>query len=134
MHNIPSKLYGNNSYKIFFDCRVNLMNDLSQTKSLCKQANGTTANCMDQHEAYAGSVVSNIDYRSMFRHLITFCYQRACSSWIYLLMYLKSQRCLYYTSQSKSYQLFNTQSRVLQADWLILENNEKATLNLYMPY
>ena len=91
MHNIPSKLYGNNSYKIFFDCRVNLMNDLSQTKSLSKQANGTTANCMDQHEAYAGSVVSNIDYRSMFRHLITFCYQRACSSWIYLLMYLKSQ-------------------------------------------
>ena len=24
--------------------------------------------------------------------------------------------------------LFNTQSRVLQADWLILETNEKATL------
>ena len=26
--------------------------------------------------------------------------------------------------------LFNTQSRVLQDDWLILENNEKATLNI----
>ena len=26
--------------------------------------------------------------------------------------------------------LFNTQSRVLQADWLILEFNEKATLNI----
>ena len=30
--------------------------------------------------------------------------------------------------------LFNTQSRVLQADWLILENNEKVTLNINMPY
>ena len=29
--------------------------------------------------------------------------------------------------------LFNTQSRVLQADWLILENNEKATFNINMP-
>ena len=29
--------------------------------------------------------------------------------------------------------LFNTQSRVLQADWLILENNERATLNINMP-
>ena len=26
--------------------------------------------------------------------------------------------------------LFNTQSRVLQTDWLMLENNEKATLNI----
>ena len=30
--------------------------------------------------------------------------------------------------------LFNTQSRVLQADGLILENNEKATFNINMPY
>ena len=29
--------------------------------------------------------------------------------------------------------LFNTQSRVLQADWFILEMNEKATLNINMP-
>ena len=26
-----------------------------------------------------------------------------------------------------------TQSKVLQYDWLILENNEKATLNIKMP-
>ena len=30
--------------------------------------------------------------------------------------------------------LFNTQSRVLQADWSILENNEKAALNNNMSY
>ena len=30
--------------------------------------------------------------------------------------------------------MFNTQSRVLQADWLILENNEKATLNNNIPF
>ena len=30
--------------------------------------------------------------------------------------------------------LFNTQSKVLQADWFILEINEKATLNINMPY
>ena len=30
--------------------------------------------------------------------------------------------------------LFNNRSRVLQADWLMLENNEKATLNINMPY
>ena len=29
---------------------------------------------------------------------------------------------------------FNTQSRVLQADWFILQINEKATLNINMPY
>ena len=43
-----------------------------------------------------------------------------------------SQWCLYNT-QSKSEWLFNTQSRVQQADWLILENNEQATLNINMP-
>ena len=30
--------------------------------------------------------------------------------------------------------LVDTQSREPQADWLILENNEKATLNINMPY
>ena len=30
--------------------------------------------------------------------------------------------------------LFNTHSRVLQADWLILENNEKETFSINMPY
>ena len=39
-----------------------------------------------------------------------------------------------YTTQSESDWLFTTQSRVLQADWWILENNEKATLNINMPY
>ena len=43
-----------------------------------------------------------------------------------------SQWCIYNT-QSKSDWLFDTQSRVLQADWLILKNNEKATLNINMP-
>ena len=44
-----------------------------------------------------------------------------------------SQRCKYNT-QSKSDWLFNTQTRVLQADWLKLENNEKETLSINMPY
>ena len=30
--------------------------------------------------------------------------------------------------------LFNAQSRVVQADWFILEINEKATFNIKMPY
>ena len=33
----------------------------------------------------------------------------------------------------KYYWLFNSQSRVLQADWLILGNNGNATLNINMP-
>ena len=33
-----------------------------------------------------------------------------------------------------SYWLFNTQSRVLQADWFISQFNEKATLNINKPY
>ena len=36
--------------------------------------------------------------------------------------------------QSRFEWLFTTQSRVLQADWLILGNNEKATLNINVPY
>ena len=43
------------------------------------------------------------------------------------------QWCLY-NNQSKSDWLFNTKSRVLQADLMILENNEKATLHIYMCY
>ena len=40
-----------------------------------------------------------------------------------------------YNTQSKPNWLFNTQSRVLlQADRLILKNNEEATLNISMPY
>ena len=35
---------------------------------------------------------------------------------------------------TQHYWLFNTQLTVLQADWLILENNEEATLNISMPY
>ena len=38
------------------------------------------------------------------------------------------------TFQSTSDWLLNTKSRVLQADWLKLENNEKAILNFNMPY
>ena len=39
-----------------------------------------------------------------------------------------------YNTKSKSDWLLNSQSRVQQADWLILENNEKVTLNINMPY
>ena len=35
---------------------------------------------------------------------------------------------------SESDWLINTQSKVLQADWLILENNEIAISNINMPY
>ena len=43
-----------------------------------------------------------------------------------------TQSCIIY-SQLKSDWLFNTQSNVLQADWLIVESKEKATLNINMP-
>ena len=39
-----------------------------------------------------------------------------------------------YTTSVKSDWLFNSQSRVLQADRLMLENDEKATSNINMPY
>ena len=52
--------------------------------------------------------------------------------WYYLLMYWKFPMMLINLSV-KSDWLFNTQSRVLQSDWLIIENNEKATLNINMP-
>ena len=41
---------------------------------------------------------------------------------------------LHLNTQSKSDRLLNTQRRVLQADWLTLENNEKATLDINMHY
>ena len=44
-----------------------------------------------------------------------------------------SERCLY-NSWSKSDRVFCARSRVLQADWLILADNENATLNISMPY
>ena len=43
------------------------------------------------------------------------------------------QWCIY-NPQSKSDWLLHTQSRVLQTDRLILENNEKANSNISMPY
>ena len=43
------------------------------------------------------------------------------------------QSCLHNT-QSTSDWLLNAQSRVLQAGWLVLESNEKATLNISMSY
>ena len=39
-----------------------------------------------------------------------------------------------YNLQSKSDWLFNNQSSVQQADWLTLKNNEKAALNINLPY
>ena len=41
---------------------------------------------------------------------------------------------MHINTQSKSDCLFNTQAIVLQAYWLILENNEKATLSVKMPF
>ena len=61
---------------------------------------------------------------------IAYIYCMEINQQYFLLSY---PECLYAT-QSKSEWLFNTQSRVLQADWLILENNEKAALSINMPY
>ena len=41
---------------------------------------------------------------------------------------------LHLTLSSNPDRLLNTQTRVLQADWLALENDEKATLDIDMPY
>ena len=57
----------------------------------------------------------------------------ACKHWK-CLAYLLEIPDHAYTTLSKSDWLFNTQSRVLQADWFILEINEEATLNINMPY
>ena len=43
-------------------------------------------------------------------------------------------RIYMYHTQSKYDWLFNTQSKALEGDWLTLERNEKATLNMKMPY
>ena len=40
---------------------------------------------------------------------------------------------IYNNTQPKYDWLFNTHSRVLQDDWMILENDEKASLNIKMP-
>ena len=53
---------------------------------------------------------------------------RGCH-WNYLLVYWKFPMMLIQNSGNYDW-LFNTQSRVVQADWLMLENNEKATLNI----
>ena len=58
---------------------------------------------------------------------------RPVNIWIMFYCIEKSHWCIYNT-RSKSDWLFNTPLRVLQADWLILENNEKATSNINMPY
>ena len=44
------------------------------------------------------------------------------------------QWCVYNKHSVNSDRLFNTQSWVLQVDWFIFEINEKATLNIDMPY
>mgnify|MGYP001800702442 CR=1 FL=1 len=51
----------------------------------------------------------------------------------YLLMHWKFPMMFIQHSVNADW-LFNTQSRVLHADWLMLVNNEKATMNISMPY
>ena len=58
---------------------------------------------------------------------------RACEHWDNLLMDWKIPMTLIQHSVNSDW-LFNTQSRVLQADWFILGINENATLNIHMPY
>ena len=61
---------------------------------------------------------------------------RACLSLdvSYVCMYWKFPRILIENTQSKSDWLFNAQSRVLQADWLmILEYNEKEFWSITTP-
>ena len=50
---------------------------------------------------------------------------------IFFLCIGNSQR-RFYNTQSKSDWPFNTQSRVLQAHWFILENAEETTLSMMM--
>ena len=52
--------------------------------------------------------------------------------WNYLLIYWKFPMILTKHLVNSDW-LFNTQPRVLQADWFILEINEKANLNMNMP-
>ena len=57
---------------------------------------------------------------------------RACSHWNYFPMYWYFPTMLSHSVNSDW--LFTTQSRVLQACWLILKYTEKATLKIKMPY
>ena len=57
----------------------------------------------------------------------------ACKHWICLLIYWEFPIMLIQHPANSDW-LLSTQSRVLQADWLILENNERATLNINMPF
>ena len=54
--------------------------------------------------------------------------------WNYLRLYRKSPMMSLYKIQSKSDWLINTQSRVPLADWWLLENSERASLNISMSY
>ena len=54
-------------------------------------------------------------------------------AWKYLLMYWKFYNDALQHSVNSDWWL-NTQSRVPQADWLMLENNEKGTMDRNMPY
>ena len=58
---------------------------------------------------------------------------RACSHWNYFPMYWYFPMMLIQHSVNSDW-LFTTQSRVLQAGWLILKYTKKATLNINMPY
>ena len=49
-----------------------------------------------------------------------------------MFLCIRNSRWCLYNTQSKSDCLTNTKSRALQTDWLILENKEKATLNIDM--
>ena len=53
----------------------------------------------------------------------------ACNHWNYLLWYWKFPM-MHIQHPVKFWSVVHTQSRVLQADWLILENSEKTTLNI----
>ena len=70
---------------------------------------------------------------NIIHYQLHFKLNRACYYWNYLLIYRKFPMMLIHHSADWDL-LFNTQSRVLQADWLVLENNEKATLNMNTPY
>ena len=63
---------------------------------------------------------------------------RACQHGNYALLYWKFPMMHHwidaYTTLSQNMIGCNTQSRILLADWLILDNNEKATWNNNMPY
>ena len=51
-----------------------------------------------------------------------------------IFFYNVNLHCWMYSTQSNADWLSINQSRVLQADWLILENNDKTTLQINMRY